>query len=158
MSEVEEATPSNAAKRLARLVAVQALYQSNFAEEPLGEILQRSLEETDAILNSEEDENRIKERPDAELVRDIARGTTANLSSLEEMLAGVLDQRFSSGRMEILLKMILCAGAYELHHHGNIDSAIIISDYVDVTHAFFNGKEPGLVNAVLDKLASKLRG
>ena len=41
--------------------------------------------------------------------------------------------------------------------HGSIPAGVIINDYVDVTHGFFNAKEPGLVNAVLDRLAKTLR-
>jgi N utilization substance protein B len=33
----------------------------------------------------------------------------------------------------------------------------VINEYVDVAHAFFPGKEPAMVNAVLDRLARTLR-
>ena len=45
----------------------------------------------------------------------------------------------------------------ELHNHPAISAGVIINDYVDVAHSFFDSKEPGLVNAVLDKLAKTLR-
>jgi len=150
---------TNAAKRLARLVAVQALYQASFEEEPLLEIIKRSLDEADSILNGEDGGGEIiQERPDPELFTSIVNGVTQYREDLETMLAGALDARFTSSRMEILLRSILLAGAYELHHHADVPHKIIISDYVDVTRAFFGAKEPGLVNAVLDKLAQNLRG
>lgn len=150
---------SNAAKRLARLVAVQALYQASYGEEPLEDIVKRSLEEADAILNDAESGGEaIRERPDPDLLVGIARGVSENDAQLREMVAGTLDARLSSDRMEILLRSILLAGAYELHRHAEIPQGVIISDYVDVARAFFGAKEPGLVNAVLDKLAKKLRG
>ena len=65
--------------------------------------------------------------------------------------------QISGDRMEVLLRAILRAGAYELHHHAKIPAAVLINDYVDVAHAFFDAKEPGLVNGVLDKLAKSLR-
>jgi N utilization substance protein B len=34
---------------------------------------------------------------------------------------------------------------------------VVVSEYVDLAGAFFGGKEPGLVNGVLDKLARALR-
>jgi N utilization substance protein B len=34
---------------------------------------------------------------------------------------------------------------------------IVISEYVDVAHAFFAGREPAMVNGVLDKLARAIR-
>lgn len=149
---------SNAAKRLARLVAVQALYQASYGEEPLSAIIKRCLDEAHAILNGEEGEAEIiHERPDPELLRAIVSGVEEHRATLEEMLSGALDPKFSAGRMEILLRTILLAGAFELHHHASIPHKVIISDYIDVSRAFFNAKEPGLVNAVLDKLAQKLR-
>lgn len=155
-TQVEEA--SNASKRLARLVAVQALYQATYEQDTIKDIIQHSLDDAHAILNGDDvEEPVILEKPDAALMGQIVQGVTEHRASLEEMIAGALDQKFSSSRMEVLLKTIICAGAFELHHHSHIDCGIIISDYVDVTRAFFNAKEPGLVNAVLDKLSKKLR-
>jgi len=150
---------ANAAKRLARLVAVQVLYQASYEQEALAAIVKHSLDEADAVLNGEGGEGAIiTERPDAELLSRIVQGVTKDKEILEGLLAGALDAKFSSARMEVLLRSILLAGVYELHSHGEIASSIIISDYVDVARAFFQAKEPGLVNAVLDKLAKTLRG
>ena len=40
---------------------------------------------------------------------------------------------------------------------SDIPPRVIISEYLDVAHAFFAGKEPAMVNGVLDKLARTLR-
>ncbi|MDD2326222.1 MAG: transcription antitermination factor NusB [Alphaproteobacteria bacterium] len=152
---------SNAAKRLARLAAVQVLYQVSFGEEKLDDILGRNLEEFVTVLNGDEgDEGEgpmLLGAPDSEMVADIARGTMAHKETLEEMVGGSLGPNRSLARMERLLQVLLCAGAYELYHHGEIDAPIIISDYVDVTCAFFNDKEPALVNAILDSIGKKVR-
>ena len=34
---------------------------------------------------------------------------------------------------------------------------MVISEYLDIGHAFYEGKEPGMVNGVLDRLARTLR-
>ena len=94
---------------------------------------------------------------DQELFGEIVAGVAQNEAALDEMIKGAFDAKISGARMEILLRAILRAGAYELHHHAKIPAAVLINDYVDVAHAFFNAKEPGLVNAVLDKLAKHLR-
>jgi N utilization substance protein B len=36
--------------------------------------------------------------------------------------------------------------------------AVVVNEYVDVARAFFDGEEPKIVNAVLDRLARKYRG
>jgi N utilization substance protein B len=34
---------------------------------------------------------------------------------------------------------------------------VIINEYLNVAHAFFEGEEPGVVNGVLDRVARKVR-
>ena len=36
--------------------------------------------------------------------------------------------------------------------------AVVIDEYVDLTHAFFAGPEPKFVHGVLDRLGKRLRG
>ena len=73
------------------------------------------------------------------------------------MIAGAVDARLSPQRMENLLKAILRAGTFELWHHTDVPEGVIVNDYLDVAHGFFDAKEPGLVNAVLDRIAKKIR-
>lgn len=148
----------NSTKHLARLVAVQALYQASFEEETLDEVLKRILLQADEHLNDEEDqEMRIDEQPDSELLERITTGVLIHKNALQEIINGALDERFVNKKMERLLHYIILAGVYELHHHADIDAKIIISDYIDVAKAFYSAKEPGLVNAVLDKASKALR-
>lgn len=152
-------TSTNAAKKLARLMAVQSLYQASFGEDKPADIIRSCIDDTNSTLNAEDAEGpSISGMPDPELLSDIVQGVLKHQPALEEMLTGAIDAKSSAHRMEKLLRTILLAGAYELHHHAQVDTGIIINDYVDVTRAFFNAKEPGLINAILDKLAKALRG
>jgi N utilization substance protein B len=56
-----------------------------------------------------------------------------------------------------VLRAILRAGAWELGARPQTPTRVCISEWVDVAHAFYSGPEPGLVNAVLDRLAQLLR-
>ena len=60
-------------------------------------------------------------------------------------------------RMEAVLRAIVRAGALELISRGDLDSPILISEYVHIGHAFFGGGEPGIVNGCLDKLSKTYR-
>ena len=60
-------------------------------------------------------------------------------------------------RLKRLTRAILRAGAFELLVHVDTHPRIVISEYVDVSHAFFAGREPAMVNGVLDKLARAIR-
>ena len=52
---------------------------------------------------------------------------------------------------------MLRAAALELTRRPDAPVRVVISEYVDLAGAFFGGKEPGLVNGVLDRLARALR-
>ena len=139
------------AKRFARLAAVQALYQLTLTPTKASKLVKNF----EPII--EEEKLDTPPAMDRTLFADIVTGVTDNTENLDGMIAGVLDAKRAPERLEMLLSLILRAGAFELHHHGKIPASVIINDYVDVTHAFFNDREPGLVNAMLDKLAKNLR-
>jgi len=60
-------------------------------------------------------------------------------------------------RVEAVLRAILRAGGYELMFRKDVPARVVITEYVDVTHSFYDQDEPGLVNAVLDTLAREVR-
>lgn len=146
----------NNAKRLARLAAVQALYQMTLLPKPAEQVVKEFRADPQALLH-EASEGGAMPQVDFAMFAGIVDGVTKNAADLDAMIAGAFDQKSSAERLEILLRAILRAGVYELHHQGTVPTGIIINDYVDITHAFFGAKEPGLVNGILDKLAKSLR-
>ncbi|MDD3287872.1 MAG: transcription antitermination factor NusB [Alphaproteobacteria bacterium] len=151
-------TAKHAAKSFARLAAVQAVYQISYEQQPVAKVIQECIDGGFQCLREETDKPSAEQiAPDVELFGVVVRGVAENQVEIDEMLSGALSERFSVERIELLLKAILRAGTFELYKNSSVPSGIIINDYIDVTRTFFNGKEPGLVNAVLDKLAQKLR-
>ena len=61
-------------------------------------------------------------------------------------------------RLDATVRAILRAGGYELLARLDVPAPVVINEYVDVTHAFFDGPEPGFVNATLDALCKQARG
>jgi N utilization substance protein B len=55
-------------------------------------------------------------------------------------------------RIDSTLRAILRGGAYELIVRKDVPHKVVISEYVDVAHAFFEKDEPKVVNAVLQNL------
>ncbi len=146
--------PCGGAERsAARLAAVQALYQVELtgasAEGVLGEFLAHRLdEEVDGLRLATADRG---------LLAELVRGVAAERGELDDMLAAVLDEGWPVERLETLLRIVLRAGAYELSRRPGVPSRVVVAEYVDLAGAFFGGKEPGLVNGVLDRLARALR-
>ena len=63
----------------------------------------------------------------------------------------------ASTDLEVVLRCILETGAYELVGRNHVPARVVITEYVDLAHAFYAGTEPGMVNGILDKLARVLR-
>jgi N utilization substance protein B len=80
----------------------------------------------------------------------------------QRRLDPLIDEALARGwplkRIEAVLRAVLRAGIYELDHRRDVPARVIISEYVDVAHAFVDAEETGMVNAVLDQLARQLRG
>ncbi len=92
---------------------------------------------------------------DGELLEKIVSGAEKHHKDIDAIITKNLDKKSSS--VEPLLRAILTAGIYELLQHTEIDAGIIIADYLNVTHSFYDGGEGKLVNAVLDKVAKAVR-
>ena len=155
MSDKKQNAHHNA-KRLARLAAVQALYQMTLIPRPADQVIKEFRSQPQALL-IETGEDGASPEVDHALFGTIVSGVTSGAEELDGMIAGAFDSKAAAERLEILLRAILRAGVYELYHQSAIPTGVIINDYVDIAHAFFADREPGLVNGVLDKLAKGLR-
>ncbi len=88
---------------------------------------------------------------------DIVRGTAADQQRLDAEISAALTPDWPLVRLDSVLRAILRAGAYELVHRTDVPPRVTISEYTAIAYAFFTGKEPGLANGVLDRLARVLR-
>ena len=60
-------------------------------------------------------------------------------------------------RLDRTMKQILRAGTYELLARPDVPLGSVISEYVDVAHAFYDKRESGFVNGLLDAIAKAAR-
>ncbi|MCW6509138.1 transcription antitermination factor NusB [Lichenifustis flavocetrariae] len=137
----------------ARLAAVQALYQMDLAGTGLNDILA----EFEAHWIGQEVEGDQYKPADIALFRDILHGVLEHQRVLDVMVNEGLQSGWPLARVENILRAILRGGAYELRQRGDIPARVVIKEYTDVGGAFFGRDEVGMVNAVLDGLAHRLR-
>jgi N utilization substance protein B len=137
----------------ARLAAVQALYQMDIAATPLNEILAEF--ESNWLGREVEGEQYLP--AEAAHFRDIVGGFVEEQRKLDPLIDAALESGWPLKRIEAILRAILRAGAYELDRKSDVPARVVVSEYVDVAHAFVDFDETGLVNAVLDQLARQLR-
>ncbi len=146
--------PSKANRRsAARLSAVQALYQMDIAGTPLTD----TLGDFEHHWIGREIEGEQYLPAEAGFFRDIIAGVVAEQRRLDPLIDRVLAAGWPLKRIETVLRSVLRAGAYELDHRTDVPARVVISEYVDVAHAFVDRDETGMVNAVLDQIARHLR-
>lgn len=137
----------------ARLAAVQALYQMDVAAKGLNEIYA----EFESHWIGREVEGSQYLPAEAAFFRDIVGGVVGVQRKLDPLIDAVLSKGWPLKRIEAVLRAVLRAGAYELDSKRDIPARVIVSEYVDVAHAFVDASEAGMVNAVLDQIARQLR-
>jgi N utilization substance protein B len=141
------------ARSQARLAAVQALYQMDLAETDLAEII----EEFKAHRLGGDNENGTAGQADPEHFAGLLRGVVKRQREIDPMVDEQLAKGWRLTRIDSIVRAILRAAAFELIELGDVPPRVVISEYVEVAHAFFEGDEPKVVNGVLDALARKLR-
>ena len=137
----------------ARLAAVQALYQMDIAGTGVTEILAQF--ESNWMGQEVEGDQYLP--AEAAFFRDVVQGVVREQRKLDPLIDAALARGWPLKRIEALLRAVLRAGAYELDHRRDVPARVVVSEYVDVTHAFVEREEVGMVNAVLDRIAGKLR-
>ena len=68
-----------------------------------------------------------------------------------------LSENWSEERLETLLKAIMLMGTTELFAFPQTDVKIIMNEYIDIAKSFYDGTEPKMVNAILEKIAKVIR-
>jgi N utilization substance protein B len=147
-------TPKRSLSRsAARLAAVQALYQQEMEPAPIAPLLHEfHHHRLGATIDG-------VEYIDAEVdfFDDIVKGADARSEELDALIAGRLAEGWSLARLDKPMKAILRAGAYELVARADVPAASVISEYVDVAKAFYDARETGFVNGLLDAIAKEVR-
>ncbi|QUD88979.1 transcription antitermination factor NusB [Phenylobacterium montanum] len=140
------------ARTVARLAAVQALYQMEVSG--IG---------SEAVIREFADhrfEADLEGAPlapaDEEHFSEIVRGVVAEQAKIDQAVVKRLAEGWRLERLDATLRAILRAGAFELAH-GEAPVEVVINEYVEVAKSFFEGPEPGFVNGALDAIARDVR-
>jgi N utilization substance protein B len=141
------------ARSAARLAAVQALYQM----EMTGAAATAALTDVRLRSGAVSDDGGEGVAVDEAMLKDLVEGATERREDLDARIAGHLAEGWSFDRLEIVLRAILRAGAYEIVARPDVPLRVAINEWVDLAHAFYAGKEPGFVNGVLDRIGREAR-
>lgn len=142
------------ARAAARLAAVQALYQLEME----GTVLERLLDEFHQHRLGAEIEGDQYAQAEVAFFDDVVKGASARRDEIDELLSSKLAEGWKLERLDKTMRQILRAGAWELMARADVSTATVITEYVDVAHAFFEAREAKFVNGVLDSVAKVVRG
>ncbi|BCH60030.1 N utilization substance protein B [Agrobacterium vitis] len=137
----------------ARLAAVQALYQMDIGGTGVLEVVAEY--ETHRLGQEIDGETYLK--ADASWFRSIVAGVVRDQTKIDPLIRQALQDDWSLARVDSTVRAILRAGTFELLERKDVPVAVIVTEYVEIAHAFFQEDEPKLVNAVLDRIAKQVR-
>jgi N utilization substance protein B len=137
-----------------RLAAVQALYQMEVSEQGSEAALK---EFQDHRLGADIEGARYA-NADQKFFAALVRGVVARQDEIDRVLARALVKGWELDRLDTTLRAALRTAAFELIARDDVPPKVIISEYVDIAHAFFEtGEEPTFLNGVLHRIASIYR-
>jgi len=137
----------------ARLAAVQALYQQEMEGIPIARLLREFHEHR---LGATIEEAQYVEAEQS-FFDDVVTGVDARRIEVDDAIADKLAEGWSLERLDRPMRAILRAGTYELLARKDVPVGSVISEYVDVAHAFYDKRESGFVNGLLDAVAKEAR-
>ena len=145
-------------RTLARVAAVQALYQAEQAaqspETVIDQFIRHRLGPTGEDSAAADNGQLAAHIP---LFAHIVRTATIQQDTLDTLITNALPDTWPLDRLDPVLRALLRAAGAELFLADGPPAKVVINEYLDVAHSFFSGEEPRLANGVLDRIAHHLR-
>jgi N utilization substance protein B len=163
MSAARKPVPARQARSVARLAAVQALYQMELSGAGVETVVR---EFSDHRFGGEPEGPSGTEPPVAENVladadepffADIVRGVVADQAAIDQAIVRRLAQGWKLDRLDATVRAILRSGVFELKSRADVPAEVVIDEYVELAKAFFDPTEAGFVNGALDAIARDVR-
>jgi len=139
-------------RHLARLSAVQALYQMEMADDKSKLVVRQFNDHW--FANAAQSGGITADEDFFELV---VLGVVAEQDAIDAAISSKLNAKWKLNRIDIILRAIMRCGSYEILRLFDVPAIVIIDQYVSITRDFYEGKEPNFVNAALEKLAREIR-
>jgi len=144
----------NLSRSVSRLAAVQALYQMEVSGATTADVI---ADFTAGKLPRETEASYTDAEGDPELFKILVEKAVDRQATYDRAIARHLSKGWRLERIDAVARAILRTGAAELEQRTDIPVAVVIDEYVEIAKAFFDGPEPGFINATLDVAARDLR-
>ena len=138
----------------ARLAAVQALYQMETA----GSSAATALQDLSAGRLPANEAGPTDGEVDSGLFRLVVENAVTHQGAIDTEIARALAQGWKLERIDAVARAILRAGSIGIWARPETPLAVLLDEYVEIAKDFFEGAEPGFINACLQACAPRLRG
>lgn len=158
-SRASETAPSlssaqRRARTIARLAAVQALYQMEISGSGVETVI---TEFRDHRFDGDIDGETLA-AADEDWFADLVRGVVSGQARIDGAISRRLAEGWKLERIDATLRALLRAAAWELSERPDVPLEVVIDEYVELAKAFFEAAEAKFVNAALDGVARDVRG
>jgi N utilization substance protein B len=140
-------------RSLARLAAVQALYQQEHQHLSVDDILEEFLSYRFGTPVLEEKVH----TGDKTFFVALVKGVAEEAEKIDTLLVSCLSKEWALERLDPVLRAILRAGLCELLVFPEISARVVLNEYIELAKAFFEEKEPPFVNGLLHRASEILR-
>jgi len=151
------------ARTVARLAAVQALYQMEVAGAGVEAVVREFSDhrfgaaiEDDEPTGAAPDKERLADA-DELFFADVVRGVVEHQREIDQAVAKRLAVNWRLDRLDATLRATLRAATFELMHRPEIPTEVVLDEYVELAKAFFAKTDSGFVNGALDAVARDVR-
>jgi N utilization substance protein B len=94
---------------------------------------------------------------DADWLATVVTGVVESQRAIDRRVDQSLAATWPLARIDLTLRAVLRAATFEMEKRADVPAAVVISEYLDVARAFFDGAAPGIVNAGLARIAREVR-
>ena len=143
------ASKRSRSRSAARLAAVQALYQQEMETIPVARLLK---EFHDHRLGATIEDVTYADA-ERDFFDDLVTGVDARRADIDAAISKHLAEGWNIERLDRPMRALLRAGTYELIARPDVSKGTVISEYVDVAKAFYDKRESGFANGLLDAIA-----
>lgn len=141
------------ARTAARVAAVQALYQMDLAGTDLNDVIAEFL----GVRFEQEHQHETVTGADRTFFADILRAVLRRQMEIDPLVDQQLAEGWRLVRVDSILRAVLRGGVAELLDRQDVPARVVINEYINVAHFFFDADEPRVVNGVLDRIARTVR-
>lgn len=148
-------------KSIARIAAIQAIYQINCAGLGNMDVMTSLARIVDFykdknLKNDHEinDDIPLKIKPSHSFLKELAKLTHDNINDINGIISGYLNNDRKITSLSKMLLTLLQVAISELKFYPETPKNVIINEYTDIANDMLNSGEVGFVNSVLDRFSS----